>query len=223
MSNVPHVGVLYLVRHGQASFGTQSYDRLSPLGHEQSRLVGSRLLAQAVEPDYLVTGAMRRQQETLNHAAQQAGWSLNVTTHEGWNEYNAASLVRMSPVQDARSSQDSRVFQTVLEHGLDRWASGKHDTDYPESYTQFCARVDEAFDDALSHTGSGHTAVVVTSSGAIARVATRLVSGSYPQWLAFNRVTINSAITTIVAGRSGATMVSFNDHAHLDSARTTYR
>ena len=29
------MGILYLVRHGQASFGEADYDRLSPLGHRQ--------------------------------------------------------------------------------------------------------------------------------------------------------------------------------------------
>ena len=31
---------VYLIRHGQAGFGTQHYDALSPLGHQQSGVVG---------------------------------------------------------------------------------------------------------------------------------------------------------------------------------------
>ena len=34
------MGNLYLVRHGQASFLQQNYDKLSPLGEAQSRLLG---------------------------------------------------------------------------------------------------------------------------------------------------------------------------------------
>jgi broad specificity phosphatase PhoE len=31
------MGQIYLVRHGQASFGSANYDQLSELGHEQAR------------------------------------------------------------------------------------------------------------------------------------------------------------------------------------------
>ena len=34
------MSVLYLVRHGQASFGRENYDRLSKRGVEQARIVG---------------------------------------------------------------------------------------------------------------------------------------------------------------------------------------
>ena len=34
--------LLYLVRHGQASFGKRDYDALSELGHEQSRCSAAR-------------------------------------------------------------------------------------------------------------------------------------------------------------------------------------
>ena len=35
------MGVLLLVRHGQASFGTADYDVLSETGWEQGRLLGA--------------------------------------------------------------------------------------------------------------------------------------------------------------------------------------
>jgi ABC-type branched-subunit amino acid transport system permease subunit len=34
---------LLAVRHGQASFGAENYDALSPLGHRQARLLGEWL------------------------------------------------------------------------------------------------------------------------------------------------------------------------------------
>jgi len=34
------MGTLYLVRHGQASFGAADYDNLSELGHKQSARLG---------------------------------------------------------------------------------------------------------------------------------------------------------------------------------------
>ena len=54
------MGVLYLIRHGQASFGTDDYDRLSDLGHEQSRLAGRHLGGQGVHPIRIVHGQIGR-------------------------------------------------------------------------------------------------------------------------------------------------------------------
>ena len=42
----------------------------------------------------------------------------------------------------------------------------------------------------------------------------------------FNRVLVNASVTKVVSGRSGATLVSFNEHAYLEGpGRTlvTYR
>jgi broad specificity phosphatase PhoE len=35
------MGQLYLIRHGQASFGAEDYDNLSELGHQQAQQLGA--------------------------------------------------------------------------------------------------------------------------------------------------------------------------------------
>jgi hypothetical protein len=47
-------------------------------------------------------------------------------------------------------------------------------------------------------------------------VVSRLLSGGDGLWSRLNPVTINTAITKVVSGRSGLTVVSYNEHAHLD-------
>ena len=42
---------LYLIRHGQASFGAEDYDQLSDLGMRQSQHVGEYFSAQGIQPD----------------------------------------------------------------------------------------------------------------------------------------------------------------------------
>ena len=34
------MGAIYLVRHGQAAFGTDDYDRLTEIGYTQAHLLG---------------------------------------------------------------------------------------------------------------------------------------------------------------------------------------
>ena len=59
---------LLLVRHGQASYGQLDYDRLSPRGEAQARLLGPYLAAQ--QPSALFVGPLVRQQQTARSRAK---------------------------------------------------------------------------------------------------------------------------------------------------------
>lgn len=223
------MSVLYLVRHGQASFGTDDYDRLSDLGKEQSLITGRFLAAQGVEPVRIVHGEMLRQRQTaegvLEGLGRGAGARTTITpdVDPGWNEYNAWELTAALPETDPRATHDSKIFQAELERGCARWASGEHDEDYSETYRAFTNRVDRALDDVCAAMGSGQSTIVVSSAGAIAWTAARLIGGGFDQWMAFNRVTINTGITKIITGRGGTSLISFNDHGHQSPQNATYR
>ena len=58
------MGAIHLVRHGQASFGSGDYDRLSETGHLQARLAGEDMAARGLRPDVIIHGGLRRQRET---------------------------------------------------------------------------------------------------------------------------------------------------------------
>ncbi|HEY0660456.1 MAG TPA: phosphoglycerate mutase family protein, partial [Lysobacter sp.] len=58
------MSAIYLIRHGQASFGDGDYDRLSPLGLEQSRVLGETLRVRAPQVDLVVCGGMLRHRQT---------------------------------------------------------------------------------------------------------------------------------------------------------------
>lgn len=59
---------IYLVRHGQASFGAESYDKLSPNGELQAKLLGQYLDKILKEEPYVVAGSMLRHQQTASFA-----------------------------------------------------------------------------------------------------------------------------------------------------------
>ncbi|WP_209326174.1 histidine phosphatase family protein [Brevibacterium renqingii] len=217
------MGVLFLVRHGQASFGTDDYDRLSDLGKEQSRITGSHLGAQSVHPVRVVHGQMLRQRQTAAGVIEGLGLQLETDIDPGWNEFNAWELTGALGETDPRAKHDSKIFQTVLERGCARWASGDFDTEYGETFSEFTDRVDGALDKAFSTMSSGEATIVVSSAGAISWTAARLLGGGFDQWMAFNRVTINTGITKIITGRNGTSLISFNDHGHLPPADVTYR
>jgi broad specificity phosphatase PhoE len=54
------VTTIYLVRHGQASFGAANYDQLSPLGERQGALLGRWWRQTGVAAPSVVVGAMQR-------------------------------------------------------------------------------------------------------------------------------------------------------------------
>ncbi|WP_169251324.1 histidine phosphatase family protein [Brevibacterium sp. 'Marine'] len=217
------MSVLYLVRHGQASFGTDDYDRLSDLGKEQSRITGRFLASQGFEPDRIIHGEMLRQRQTAEGLLTGLGRDMDAHVDAGWNEYAAWELTGVLEDLDPRAQHDSKIFQGELERGAARWASGEHDADYTETYSQFTSRVDRALDDAVAAMESGQSTIVVSSAGAIAWTAARLIGGGFDQWMAFNRVTINTGITKIITGRGGTSLISFNDHGHQDPKNATYR
>ncbi|AZT99690.1 histidine phosphatase family protein [Brevibacterium linens] len=217
------MSVLYLVRHGQASFGTDDYDRLSDLGKEQSRITGRFLASQGLEPDRIIHGEMLRQRQTAEGLLAGLGRDVDAHVDAGWNEYAAWELTGVLTDLDPRAQHDSKIFQGELERGAARWASGEHDEDYTETYNQFTSRVERALADAVAAMESGQSTIVVSSAGAIAWTAARLIGGGFDQWMAFNRVTINTGITKIITGRGGTSLISFNDHGHQDPKNATYR
>ena len=58
------MGSIYLIRHGQASFGAENYDVLSPLGYRQSEALGDYLAQLDVTFDRCLSGELERQQDT---------------------------------------------------------------------------------------------------------------------------------------------------------------
>src|SRR5699024_1320594 len=141
-----NMGVLYLIRHGQASFGTDDYDRLSDLGHEQSRLAGRHLGEQGVRPIRIVHGQMLRQKQTVEGILNGLDFEPEADLDPGWNEFNAWELTGALGEIDPRAKHDSTIFQAELERGCARRAGGDFDTDYAETFAEFTDRVDGALD-----------------------------------------------------------------------------
>jgi broad specificity phosphatase PhoE len=210
------MAAVLLVRHGQASFGADDYDVLSDVGHRQAAILGERL---AALPDVrrVITGAMVRQRDTA--APLLAALGLEAVEDVRFDEYDHVELVRRAaddPGTDLATATEEdprRAFQTLLERSLARWVAGRHD-DYHESHQDFRARVRAAVDQ-LTAEASG-TTVVVTSGGVIAAVCADALGLDAHGWSRLNTVIVNSSITKLVVGRRGTTLVSINDHAHLE-------
>jgi broad specificity phosphatase PhoE len=210
---------ILLVRHGQASWGSDDYDVLSPLGEKQSHVLGEALAARGIRPDLVVRGAMKRHRQTAERAAAGGGWTAEVVEDAAWNEFDHVQMLSMHPVAYGEGEELSRAeFQRWFEEATLRWTGGDYDEDYDESFTAFGERVDAALRRTAERLEPNQTAVVLTSGGPISWVATSLLGGSADLWTQLNPVTVNSSVSKVVVGRRGMTMVSFNEHSHLEAA-----
>jgi broad specificity phosphatase PhoE len=224
---------ILLARHGQASFGTADYDRLSPTGLEQTAALAADLERRGVRIDAVVSGTMTRQRGTAEPVAAAVGRELTIDA--GWDEFDSAdvfehhsssALREERPAGSDQPEISSREFQAVLDDALHAWIAAGDESATAEPWPVFARRVAAARSALLDRLGPGETALVSTSGGVIAAICVELLAVPDATAVAFNRVTVNTGVSRIVSGRSGTTLVTFNEHAHLERnghSLVTYR
>jgi broad specificity phosphatase PhoE len=224
---------ILLVRHAQASFGGENYDVLSDHGAVQVEALVEDLRRREVRIDQVISGSLKRQKDTAKPLADALGVELRIDAR--WDEYVTRDILAHhgdEQVSEERQPRDdsppvsSRDFQAILERALHAWIDAGENGPAEEPYTAFAARVNEALRELADGLGSGETALVCTSGGPLAVVGVALLKVPASTFVAFNRVTINTGITKVAVGRGGTSLVSFNEHAHLeqrDRSLVTYR
>src|SRR3954469_15102111 len=124
------MAVVYLVRHGQASFGAADYDVLSEAGRRQASVLGAELARRRVVPDRVVTGSMVRQRDTAALALEAAGLGTVPEVDERWNEYDHAALLAHHRAEHRRAlalgvvtDGRARTVQRALDGALAEWVA----------------------------------------------------------------------------------------------------
>jgi broad specificity phosphatase PhoE len=222
-----------LVRHAQASYGANDYDVLSELGHRQAAVLAEDLRRRGIVPDRIVTGALRRQRDTV---AALAPLFPHVAIQEdgGWDEYDSHDILTHHSGSGARLDGEdagagritSRDFQALLDGALTDWISAGAGGPATEPWPAFAARVRGALERVADGLTSGQTALVCSSGGAIGHVCAALLGMPATGLVTFTRGAVNTGVTRVVTGGRGATLVTFNEQAHLDvdgGALRTYR
>jgi len=224
------MGAIYLLRHGQASFGSENYDQLSPLGQQQARILGGALQQRGVTPDVQLSGTMQRHRETAEGALQ--AWpdaaSVQLQQHAGINEFDHENVIavaepryadKLAMMTDMAAATDPRrAFQTFFRDAVARWVGGNHDAEYTEPWSVFKLRVVAALDDIVRQTPAKGSTLVFTSGGVISVVCAHLLGLSDMQAFTINWTLANAGITKLQAGKEGLHLISVNEHAHLEGA-----
>lgn len=214
------MGVIYLVRHGQAGTDENGYGSLTELGRRQARNVGRKLAARAGTVNFAVSGNLARQLETIEEIVAQFPDSAapGAVVNTGWNEYDLTRIAHADVPQtgtSAAAAQAQRDFQRTLDESLLTWAADEHITG-PGSYVDYRESIRQALKEIAAHAGPGQVAVAASSAGTIGAVVSELWGISPQNWPKVSRTMVNASITKLIVGSSGINVMSVNDHAHAD-------
>lgn len=237
------MGQIYLVRHGQASFGAANYDQLSAHGVEQSRLLGRWFAGCRQCFGEVVVGSLSRHRQTaeaclgaLPEAPPPARWR----TDPGFDEYDHVEvLAKHAPqMRDPIAAKDAleadanprKAFQRMFAQAMARWMDGAHDADYAESWPAFRRRCFEALRRAVAGAGAAQSLVVFTSGGPIAAICQELLGFPDARAADLNFALVNSSVTKLLYSSAQPDRISLsylNNFAHLEQTgeaqAVTYR
>lgn len=216
------MGTVYLVRHGQASFGAADYDQLSPLGTRQCHALGEWFAQQGLRFEATLTGTLKRHAQSLAAIAAGHGSVPAAQVWPGLDEYDPVALVRAlrpGPLPDASVPLDPEIVKAhfrLLRQALAAWMAGRTQPEGMPSWPAFTAGVAAALD----HVRQAHQGdVLVVSSGGPIAAAVSHVLGTGPEaTIELNLRIRNSALTELGFNPKRLHLLSFNHLPHLHAA-----
>jgi len=215
--------MLYLVRHGQASFGEDDYDRLSPLGHRQARRLGEylrqRFEREEVLIDTVLMGSLRRHRETWEGMAQGAAWPHTPQVWPELNEYDSQALIEAihpEPLAKLDTPELYRHHFRLLRDALKAWMHGQTTPKGMPSYADFVGGIQATLDHVRQHS-TGHT-LIVSSGGPISTAVGRVLGTPPETTIELNLRIRNTALTEFAFTPKRHMLMTYNTLPHLDSA-----
>jgi broad specificity phosphatase PhoE len=211
------MGTLYLVRHGQASFGAADYDRLSELGQRQCARLGAYLHERGLRFDGVLRGTLRRHEQSLQAIAAHLPGLPAAIEWPGLNEYDSDAVVRAvhaGPVPPATTPEAYRAHFRLLRSGLEQWMAGTAQPHGMPSWPGFVAGVSSALDHVRARF-DGHV-LLVSSGGPIATAVAHVLGAPPAAVIELNLRMRNSALTEFAFTPKRHMLVSYNTVPHLD-------
>lgn len=218
---------IYLVRHGQASFGAESYDQLSQKGEVQARVLGQYFQKLLQERPYVIAGSMKRHQQTAYISLNECFPDSQIDIDPHWNEFNHQQVfAKYEPrfadpallKKDVGQAVDPHAYLgKIFEGAIQRWTKGDHHHDYDESWPQFQQRVLHGLNKLCIQleTEKPRYALVYTSGGVISVVAGHLLGLSADKTFALNWAITNTSFTTLRLVGTEPQLLSLNEHHYL--------
>jgi broad specificity phosphatase PhoE len=239
------VSHIFLVRHAQASFLEPDYDKLSPTGEIQARLLGEYWSSRNIAFDSVYSGPRVRQVDTAKIVA-------NLCRRRGvafpgpaimpeFDEYQGEDVLKKSvpelvktdarirdlhdAFQRAQNPEEKRkTFQRMFETVIGKWVDGEIPLRGVESWPEFCARVNRGLSKFTSSGMRGERVAIFTSGGPIGAAMQRALNLSPRDTLRITWMSRNCSYSEFLCSGERFTLSSFNAFPHLDDpSLLTYR
>ncbi|TRX73504.1 histidine phosphatase family protein [Pseudomonas mangiferae] len=225
------MGSIYLIRHGQASFGADDYDVLSTTGIRQAEVLGEHLARLGVRLDRCVAGDLRRQQDTARAALgrlEAAGLPRpDLAIDPAFDEFEADEVIRAhlpdllqvepEALHILRNAGEHRAeFQRLFSLMIGRWVSGEHEKDGLISWQAFRSRVEAGLQRLLDGAGEKERIAVFTSGGTITALLQSIVGMPAIKAFELNWQIVNTSLSVLKFRKGEVSLASFNSHVHLE-------
>lgn len=239
------MALLTLVRHGQASFLQDNYDKLSERGELQAKILGEYWLRSGANFDQVYYGPACRHLGTGEIVADvyrkaAAPWPQPVTLAD-LDEYAGIKVVRtflpglMETHEDIRAleaefrqagEQDVafRLFDKLFARITRMWVNEELDSPDVEPWKDFCERIDRGIAHIRNNAGKNARIVVFTSGGVIAATVRAALDLSPVRTLEMSWTSRNASYAEFLFSPERFSLASFNNHPHLENEDLlTYR
>lgn len=235
------MATLYLIRHGQASFGSDDYDQLSDLGRLQATRLGEYLRDSGIHIDAAYSGDLLRQRDTaaLALAAQPAPVPyaidprLNEVRNDEHLEHLLPLLLNDNPELQAlvqRGLKSSKDYQKVIAAVFNHWVSPACREERIQSWQEYSQGVRAAVQTVIREQGAGKTVALFTSGGTIATIVAQVLGLEGEHIYKFYEPIFNCSVTQLFYSGDRISLSYFNDRSFLqvlggqrDEALVSYR
>jgi broad specificity phosphatase PhoE len=220
------MATIYLIRHGQASFGAADYDKLSELGCRQAQVVGEYLRDCDITFDAVYSGDLLRQRETARLAI--ASQPEEVTHHidPRFNEirndeqlkYLLPEVVKSNPAIEAlveRGLSSSKDYQKVIDAVFNYWVSPRCNDSRIQSWADYSGGTRQAMLELMQTQGGGKTVGIFTSGGTIATIVAQALGLTGEETYQFYEPMFNCSVSQLFYSGTRVSLSYFNDRSFL--------
>jgi broad specificity phosphatase PhoE len=212
---------LYLVRHGQASFGAADYDNLSPLGEQQSQQLGQYFQSKNLRFDAVYAGTLRRHAQTYSGIAQGMQSDQTPLLRPGLNEYDSDAVlaaIHPEPLSREKSHENYRKHFRLLRDGLAAWMEGQVQPQGMPTYPDFVKGITDVLDEIRSDYGAREEAriLIVSSGGPISTAVGHVLGTAAPTTIELNLRIRNTSVTEFAFTPKRHMLVTYNTLPHLE-------
>lgn len=216
---------IYLVRHGQASFGADDYDKLSPLGCRQAQVLGEYFRDGGIHFDAAYSGDLLRQRETAELVLASQPDRVSHIIDPRFNEIqNDEQLHHLLPEVIARQPEvqgyvdqlgSSKSYQKVIEVVFNYWVSEQCRNTEVQSWREYAGNVGAALRAVIEAQGSGKTVAIFTSGGTVATLVGQVLGLGGESTYQFYEPVFNCSVSQLFYSGDKVSLSYFNDQSAL--------